>query len=204
MNQEVFKDVAGYEGLYQVSNYGRVMSLVNRKGEVMKEPRELKPSVNGAGYCDVRLCKGGIQKTHSVHRLIALAFVPNDDPEVKTTVDHIDEDKTNNRADNLQWLSLTDNIHRSVGNRCSEGVIKSSESIRRAKRKYSTKRNAKLYTNGVEVVKFSTLNKRIRSGKTSRSEWKPVEDSVINYMPASSAYVETRNNQLMEEIANEL
>ena len=68
---------------------------------------------NGKGYQIVRLSKNNKQFCKTIHRLVAEAFVPNDNPEHKTEVDHIDGDKTNNRADNLQWLSHTENVRKS-------------------------------------------------------------------------------------------
>ena len=68
---------------------------------------------NGKGYQIVRLSKNNKQFCKTIHRLVAEVFVPNDDPEHKTEADHIDGDKTNNRADNLQWLSHTENVRKS-------------------------------------------------------------------------------------------
>lgn len=91
---------------YFVSRDGRVWST---KGK----GRWLKPAQNNNGYLYVVLCRDGKTFTKKLHRLVAEAFVPNDDPEHKDTVDHIDEDKTNNRAANLQWLSNADNVRKS-------------------------------------------------------------------------------------------
>lgn len=97
--------VEGFDDYY-VSRDGRVWST---KGK----GRWLRPASTGKGYLKVVLCRDGKTFTKKVHRLVAEAFVPNDDPEHKDTVDHKDNDKTNNRADNLQWLSHTDNTRKS-------------------------------------------------------------------------------------------
>lgn len=89
---EVWKDIYGYEGLYQVSNLGRVKSLIKHNGT---NERILKPRMNNCGYLEVCLCKDGKQKMHLVHRLVAQAFIENDDL-FKTQINHIDENKTNN------------------------------------------------------------------------------------------------------------
>lgn len=89
---EEWRPIAGYEGLYEVSNTGQV----RRVGDLMV----LKFS-DRRGYCGVRLRKDGIQKMFSVHRLVAQAFIPN--PKGLPQVNHIDENKKNNNVDNLEW-----------------------------------------------------------------------------------------------------
>ena len=120
--KENWKDIAGYEGLYQVSNLGRIKSLertVRTKGNGVKEysytlpEKVIRPHKQNSGYLVTDLCKNGVKKHHLVHRLVAEAFIPNDDI-FATTVNHIDEDKTNNRADNLEWLSHGDNMRYSM------------------------------------------------------------------------------------------
>lgn len=102
---EAWKAIDGYDGLYEVSNTGLVRSLnYNHTGRA----KILKLGNNGLGYLAVNLCKDGIHKRMLVHRLVAEAFVPN--PQNLETVNHRDEDKTNNNVSNLEWLSRTDNL----------------------------------------------------------------------------------------------
>ena len=102
---ENWKAIAGYEGLYQVSNLGRVKSLnYNHTGT----DKILKPGKNHGGYLHVNLCKDGHPKHLLVHRLVAEAFIPN--PNNLETVNHKDEVKTNNVASNLEWMSREDNV----------------------------------------------------------------------------------------------
>ena len=75
--------------------------LDNRKG------KQLRPSVDKDGYERVVLTKDGIRKTYSVHKLVALAFIPN--PENKTTINHIDGNKRNNNVSNLEWATEKEN-----------------------------------------------------------------------------------------------
>lgn len=109
MNCEHWRPVAGYEGLYEVSDQGSVRSLPRQAGTFYFKGRMLKQFLNKAGYYCVCLSKEGRQTTVSVHRLVAIAFIPN--PEGKETVNHINEDKADNRACNLEWLTLRENIH---------------------------------------------------------------------------------------------
>lgn len=109
---ENWRDIEGYEGFYQVSNMGRVKSLgrwVNTKGDSVKFNKEriLKPVKDKDGYLIVGLNKGGSKKMHKVHRLVLNAFIPN--PNNLPEVNHIDEDKTNNRVSNLEWMTSKDN-----------------------------------------------------------------------------------------------
>ena len=105
--KEVWKDIEGYEGLYQVSNMGRVKSLErtiwNNGGLYKKSERILKAYDNGHGYLRVELYKEGNREQPLVHVLVATAFLDNVDnlPEVN----HKDEDKTNNCVENLEYCS---------------------------------------------------------------------------------------------------
>lgn len=91
--EEIWKDITHYEGLYQVSNLGRVRTVATGKIKVQSD--------NGKGYQKVNLWKNGKGRNEYVHRLVALAFIPN--PEKLPQVNHKDEDKANNFADNLEW-----------------------------------------------------------------------------------------------------
>jgi hypothetical protein len=106
---EIWRDIPGYEGLYKVSSLGRVYST--------RTKRYLKPANNGHGYMFVGLHLANEIKKPYVHRLVAKAFVPN--PFKKTEVNHIDGNKTNNAANNLEWLTPSENqLHsrRTLGN----------------------------------------------------------------------------------------
>ena len=109
MTEEVWRDVKGYEGLYQVSNMGRVKSLErkNNYGRTVKE-RILKPAFDGWGYLVVTLCADGKRKNLMVHRLVCEAF--NDNRDEKPEVNHINEIKTDNRACNLEWCTRIENL----------------------------------------------------------------------------------------------
>ena len=108
---ETWKAIAGYEGLYEVSDQGRVKSLKFGKEKI------LKPHKNTVGYLGVDLRKDGHGKYLLVHRLVAEAFIPN--PNNLKTVNHKDEVKTNNVASNLEWMSLKDNLNYGTHNKRS-------------------------------------------------------------------------------------
>jgi hypothetical protein len=116
MQKEIFKDIPGYEGFYQVSNLGNVKSLAReilRKGKCISKEKILKPCDNGKGYYQVSLYKEGKQKEMRVHVLVAMAFlgyVP--DGTHKIVPDHKDGNKLNNRADNLELITQRENIER--------------------------------------------------------------------------------------------
>ena len=129
MKKEIWVDIKGYEGLYQVSNFGRVRSLGNGKSNNSRR-MVLKPYKTKKGYLHIDLFKDGVRKSFSVHRLVAAAFIPNwfDDPQVN----HRDENKENNHIDNLEYCDNTYNcnygtrtkrvIEKNTNGKCSKPV----------------------------------------------------------------------------------
>ena len=103
---EEWKDVKGYEGLYQVSSLGGVKRVTTG--------RILKGCKNSKGYLLVNLYKNSIVSNNTIHRLVAEAFIPN--PDNKPQVNHIDEDKTNNKVSNLEWMTAKENINHGTHN----------------------------------------------------------------------------------------
>ena len=101
MIKEEWKDIKGYEGLYQVSNLGMVYSF--------KSNKYLKKLNNTGGYLRVQLCKHGKVTNQSIHRIVAEAFIPN--PDNKPQVNHIDENKENNMVSNLEWVTAKENCN---------------------------------------------------------------------------------------------
>ena len=95
MENEIWKEINGYEGLYKISTYGNVYSY-RLKRNIALRAKENK-------YLIVTLYKNGIGKNYYIHRLVALAFIKNDDPINKTIINHKNEIKNDNRVENLEW-----------------------------------------------------------------------------------------------------
>lgn len=114
--EEIWKNIEGYEGIYMISNLGRVLSL--RKEEVViskyrgtykriKKEKILKNTIFSNGYCVVCLFSNGVSKKFLVHKLVAKAFIPNE--KGLKEIDHINTRRDDNRVDNLRWVTRSEN-----------------------------------------------------------------------------------------------
>ena len=128
---EVWRDVRGYEGLYQVSTFGRVRSLDRtihgvRYGQAWsstRKGREMCPNTDKDGYKTIKLCSEGRVSRWRVHRLVALAFIPN--PEDKPQINHINGHKADNRVENLEWATNSENtLHKFKVLKCRASRVK--------------------------------------------------------------------------------
>lgn len=124
--QELFRDIEGYEGLYQISNLGNVRSF-----KAVSKGGNLKP-VYRKGYLTVTLRKNGVSKIHSIHRLIATAFIPN--PDNLPVINHIDGNRGNNDISNLEWCTQLENMRHAF----KTGLIKHKPLTDEQKLKVST------------------------------------------------------------------
>lgn len=149
---EIWKDIIGYEGLYQVSNLGNVKSIgrmlydINKKENVIyKRDKLLKYAINHKGYKIVKLQKCCSKKTISIHRLVALTFIPN--PDNLPQVNHIDGNKQNNCVSNLEWCDNTYNHNHAI----EHNLCKSRKIV------LQDKNGNKLYFNNLHLM-FKYLN----------------------------------------------
>lgn len=118
--QDNLKEIPDYQGRYFVSDCGKVFSkdarILYKDGRIaLHKGKEIKRHDNGHGYLFAALWKNNECKQEYIHRLVALAFIPNDAPNEKTQVNHIDENKRNNNVSNLEWITPIDNVRYGTG-----------------------------------------------------------------------------------------
>lgn len=161
---EVWKDIQDYEGLYQVSNFGRIKSLpitYNYRGEKYPrifESKIMNPTFGSDGYASTQLTKNKIQKTFRVHRIVAETFIPN--PDNLPIVDHINRIRNDNKASNLRWVTPMDNAKNgltdSVIATYKDGTTKKFDSLKEASSETG--------------LSSSSISSRCNSGKGAKSK----------------------------------
>ena len=152
--------VSGYEGLYEVSNFGEIRSIFRYK-------KLLKPSANAKGYLSVELWKNKVGKRLLVHRLVAKAFIPN--PNEFPQVNHKDENPRNNNAENLEWCTALYNMNYGEGAKTRHSKIDYSAELRKEVARCNGKKCSKRvlqYSNVGELLSVyeSTVEASVRTG----------------------------------------
>ena len=104
---EIWKDITGYNGIYQISNFGRLRRIWKKSHRNPEGKLIILKSVISKGYKFAHLCKNGKAKKITIHRLVAIEFIEN--PLNKPQVNHIDGNKANNHIDNLEWCTASEN-----------------------------------------------------------------------------------------------
>lgn len=150
LNEE-WRDIAGYEGLYKVSSYGRVKSLPvwkrYKKGKILKSNKNRKN-----GYLKITLCKDGGKISKLVHRIVIKEFIPNFNN--LPQINHKDENKENNRIDNLEWCTSKYNINYGYGK------YKHAEHLKRKVLQYDINMNfIKEWDSATEAWRSLTIHK---------------------------------------------
>ena len=162
-NNTIHKPIKGYEGIYEVDTNGNVWSLDRNqifKGTLsVRKGRKLKPTKKPNGYLVVTLSKDNIQKSCDIHRLVAETFLPN--PDNLPQVNHKDEDKTNNRLENLEWCTAKYNTNYGTGK------IRSSLKQRNDCKK--SIKTAMFSLNGLLVGLFPSAREAARETKIPRT-----------------------------------
>lgn len=165
MQEEIWKDAPGYEGLYQVSTKGNVASLnYNHTGR-----RALRvPRVGKGGYLYVVLHKNGTSKTMKIHRLVAITFIPN--PSNLPQINHRDENKLNNNVENLEWCDSSYN--NKYGNRPRKvlDAYKRNGSIK------AERPVVKLDKSGIIIAEFISISEAARQSGVRRES---IRDCVL-------------------------
>lgn len=129
---EIWKEIKGYEGRYQVSSYGRVKSFIGKE-------KIIREQGNNAGYCQVTLCDGHDKKMFLVHRLVAETFIPN--PDNLPWVNHKDEIPHHNFVENLEWCTAKYNIGYGTAPERRKETIRKKEVIKKSvKGNYHTRK----------------------------------------------------------------
>lgn len=162
--EEIWKDIKGYEGLYQVSNFGNVKSLdryiINKNGDKQYFPGKYLNQGISDNYLKVTLSKSNKQRTFRVHILVARTFIPN--PENKPEVNHMDGDKSNNRVDNLEWNTRSENELHAYKN----GLAKPSDKQKQAVAKYAKENYSK------KVIQYSLNGEFIKEWNSMHDVWR--------------------------------
>lgn len=153
LKNEQWRDIDGYDGMYQVSDLGRVRSHKRGEWKVMRPAKDMK------GYLNIGLCREGKQKNYKIHRLVAQAFIHNDD-ETKIYINHIDECKQNNRLWNLEYCTAQyNNTYNGLQYRRHHPKYRRNAIKGIYDPKLSTKQNIEIFkANGIECSEF-TVNR---------------------------------------------
>lgn len=195
MDKEIFKSIKGYEGYFEVSNFGRVRSLdrtityTNRWGSkttLKKKGKILSTRINNMGYVMVDLKVNKEKSTKLLHRLVAFTFLEN--PNNYDQVDHIDGNKQNNNLNNLEWVSQSINIKRAYDNKINniteEAKKRLSENVKGVSPKDRCKEVIQLDLNGNELNRYKSITEASKALNIDRAT---IRDAITGRRGAKTA-----------------
>lgn len=186
---EVWKDIKGYEKLYQISNKGRVRSLdrpvLQRNDSIqIKKGLVLKLAKNHKGYSMVNLSKYNKKDFRSVHRLVALHFIEN--PEKKEQVNHIDGNKENNSVSNLDWVTASENIRHAINNGL---MIINKENLAKATKKANKVNQKKVNQYDLNGELINTFNSMVEAEEKTSAKAKGISEVVRGKQVTAGGYI---------------
>lgn len=170
-----WKSIKGYEGFYEISNYGEIKSLYNYRGK----NNILKPRLK-KGYYQIGLRKNGIRKWYAIHRLTAIAFIPN--PNNLPQINHKDENKLNNKIDNLEWCTAS-------YNNCYGTRIKRAIKTNKLKKKV-----IQYDLNGNKLNTFESISSASRETNTNITG---ISNCINNKIKTSNNYIWVYESEVM-------
>ena len=176
MEKEIWKNLPDYEGLYQVSNLGQVKSLPKKwivnKGAIRKhDGLILKAAINSRGYYGVILNKNGKSVAKNIHQLVAIAFLNHKPNGHKLVIDHIDNNKLNNKLENLQIVT-----HRFNTYKTNKTYSSKFKGVHLKKDKYKDK----IYTSWVAQIQINGINNYLGTFKTEIEAYNAYENALKN------------------------
>jgi hypothetical protein len=165
---EIWTDVKGFEDSYEISNFGNLRTkerfVKHYKGGLRKyKPKEKNIRLNENGYFRCNLKKDGKRYDFTIHRLVANSFLENKDD--KKAINHINGIKTDNRVENLEWVTLSENTIHAVKNRLIKTKLTDKEVLEISKNKLSTRKIAEIYKVSPSIVW------RIKNKKAYKHLW---------------------------------
>lgn len=178
--KEVWKSLNGIVECgdnYEVSDFGNVRSVdrINHKGRRIKG-RILKFGIKGKGYLSVKLCMNGVEKNYQVHRLVAMAFIPN--TQNKPQVNHKDTNKKNNKLSNLEWVTNSENQIHAVSNGVARKQIGEDRPASKLKEN-DVRKIREMYSSGKysqrELAKMFGVGQRTITTIVNRITWKHID-----------------------------
>lgn len=186
---EIWKDIKGFEGLYQISNQGRLRSLdrpvKQRSNSIqVKKGKLIIQSKNHKGYPLANVSKGNKRYSRATHRLVAEAFIPN--PENKPQINHIDGNKENNSVSNLDWVTASENIRHAINNGL---MIINKENLAKATKKANKVNQKKVNQYDLNGELINTFNSMVEAEEKTSAKAKGISEVVRGKQVTAGGYI---------------